>query len=154
MQEIAELREKVEELAIKLEDTGLAVSFGASAVSEASEWIPVTMGVAPHVASELTASGIRYDPAGLVATVRQSLFRREIPAGSEILIQNPATDAPVRVVVVDSHADEVARPNRDPLRTPRINLSPAAMRALGFSTLANRPLRYRLIRLGALDPTA
>jgi hypothetical protein len=51
--------------------------------------------------------------------------------------------------VVDSHADSVVRADREPLRTPRINLSPGAMRALGYSALANRPLRYRVLQLGA-----
>jgi len=50
--------------------------------------------------------------------------------------------------VVDSHADSVARVDREPLPTPRINLSPGAMRAFGYSALANRPLRYRVLRVG------
>jgi hypothetical protein len=147
-QELLELRERVEELALRQEDAALGHAPAAQPASEAGEWVAVTMGVAPHEPSELTASGIAYEPDGLFATVRKSLFQRELPAGSELLIENPRTLASVRVAIVDSHADLVPREDRDPLRTPRINLSPGAMRALGYSELANRPLRYRVLRIG------
>ncbi len=153
-QELSELRERLQELEIRQEDAALGHAPEAKPASAPAEWVAVTMGVAPREPSELTASGIAYDPGGLFATVRRSLFQHDLPAGSEILIENPATRASVRVAVVDSHADEVARENRDPLRNPRINLSPGAMRALGYSELANRPLRYRVLRVGGEGATA
>jgi hypothetical protein len=148
-QELLELRERVEELALRQEDAALGHAPAAQPAREGGEWVAVTMGVAPREPSELTASGIAYEPEGQFATVRKSLFRHDLPAGSELLIENPRTLKSVRVAIVDSHADEVPRENRDPLRTPRINLSPGAMRALGYSELANRPLRYRVLRVGA-----
>jgi len=152
--EFAALQERVEELELQQQDAALAPAPPALPAAGAGEWASVTMGVAPGEASELTASGIAYEPDGLFATVRRSLFRHELPAGSEILIESPGTGASVRVTVVDSHADEVVRAERAPLRTPRINLSPGAMRALGYSSLANRPLRYRVLRIGRDGATA
>jgi hypothetical protein len=148
-QEIGELRERLEALEIHQEDAALGPAAEARAASGSAGWVAVTMGVAPRGPSELTASGIGYQPDGLFATVRRSFFQRDLPAGSELLIENPETGASVRVAIVDSHADEVVRKGRAPLRTPRINLSPGAMRALGYSELANRPLRYRVLRVGA-----
>jgi len=153
-QELVELRERVQELELRQEDAALGHAPAAQPASEPGEWAAVTMGVAPREPSELTASGIAYEPDGLFATVRQSLFQHDLPAGSELLIENPRTQASVRVTVVDSHADEVARESRDPVLTPRINLSPGAMRALGYSELANRPLRYRVLRVGGEGATA
>jgi hypothetical protein len=153
-QEIALLRDRVEELELRQQEADLDPAPALLPASSADEWSSATMGVAPGEPSELTASGIAYAPEGLFATVRQSLFLRQLPPGSEILVENPRTGVSVRVVVVDSHADEVARVHRDPLRTPRINLSPGAMRALGYSALANRPLRYRVLRIGSDGATA
>lgn len=152
--ELAQLRDRVHELELRQEDAELRPAPGAQPALGAGEWASATLGVAPAEASELTASGIAYAPEGLFATVRQSLFARELPAGSELVVENPRTGATVRVIVVDSHADEVPRAGRDPLRTPRINLSPGAMRALGYSSLANRPLRYRVLRIGGDGATA
>jgi hypothetical protein len=153
-QELLELRERVQELEIRQEDAALGHAPAAQPASEPGEWVSITMGVAPREPSELTASGIAYEPNGLFATVRQSFFQHDLPAGSELLIENPSTRASVRVAVVDSHSDEVARESRDPLHTPRINLSPGAMRALGYSELTNRPLRYRVLRVGGEGATA
>jgi hypothetical protein len=153
-EELAELRERVQQLEIRHDDVALGPAAAAQPAAVPGDGSSPTMGVAPAEASELTASGIAYDPDGLFATVRQSLFSRELPGGSELVIENPRTQATVRVLVVDSHADEVARPGRDPLRTPRINLSPGAMRALGYSALANWPLRYRVLRVGGDGATA
>jgi hypothetical protein len=153
-QQLGELRERVHELELQQQEAALPLAPAARPASGTGDWASVTIGVAPSEPSELTASGFAYEPGGLFAAVRRSLFQRELPAGSELVIENPRTHASVRVTVVDSHADEVARAERAPLRTPRINLSPGAMRALGYSSLANRPLRYRVLRVGSDGTTA